>query len=195
MSGKGDGKGKTEVKTINSIKDLTFDDKNANVGTPRGRGMIGDSVQKLGLGRSVLADKNGKLIAGNKTTEIAGEIGMEDVIVVQTDGTKLVIVQRTDLNLDEDPEARELAVMDNRTSETSLHWDIGRLREMEENGVNLSSAFLPGEIDTLAAIEAAQANNNLNDAQPPEEFPAYDENMESAYKCPKCAYAWSGKAN
>lgn len=27
----------------------------------------------------------------------------------------------------------------------------------------------------------------------PEEFPAYDENLETAYCCPKCGYVWSGK--
>jgi hypothetical protein len=28
---------------------------------------------------------------------------------------------------------------------------------------------------------------------PPEEFPAYDESLETAYHCPKCGYEWSGK--
>jgi hypothetical protein len=28
---------------------------------------------------------------------------------------------------------------------------------------------------------------------PPEEFAAYDEDLETQYRCPKCGYAWSGK--
>lgn len=31
--------------------------------------------------------------------------------------------------------------------------------------------------------------------QPPEEFASYDENIETAYCCPKCGYRWSGKPN
>jgi len=28
----------------------------------------------------------------------------------------------------------------------------------------------------------------------PSEFPEYDENLETAYCCPKCGYEWSGKS-
>lgn len=28
---------------------------------------------------------------------------------------------------------------------------------------------------------------------PPAEFPSYDEDIETKYQCPKCAYSWSGK--
>jgi hypothetical protein len=31
--------------------------------------------------------------------------------------------------------------------------------------------------------------------QPPEDFASYDENIETAYCCPKCGYRWSGKPN
>jgi hypothetical protein len=61
--------------------------------------MIENSLRNVGAGRSIVLDKHGKIIAGNKTVENAGAIGLEDVIVVQTDGTKLVAVQRMDLDL------------------------------------------------------------------------------------------------
>jgi hypothetical protein len=28
----------------------------------------------------------------------------------------------------------------------------------------------------------------------PEQFPEVDENLPTEFKCPKCQYAWSGKA-
>ena len=64
---------------MNTIKDLQFDNHNANKGTARGRGMLEKSLQKYGAGRSILIDKNNKIIAGNKTIEIAGEIGLDNI--------------------------------------------------------------------------------------------------------------------
>lgn len=74
-------------KKIKSLKDLTSDDHNANRGTERGKGMIQSSLRAYGAGRSVLCDRNGKLIAGNKTVENAAEVGLRELIVVPTDGT------------------------------------------------------------------------------------------------------------
>src|SRR5689334_3265124 len=99
--------------TIKKLADLTPDDKNANRGTERGAALLENSLREYGAGRSILVDSKGKIIAGNKTVEQAGQIGLEDVIVVQTDGTKLVAVQRTDLDLDKDPRAKALAIADN----------------------------------------------------------------------------------
>src|ERR1700733_5030787 len=82
------------------IDELTPDKMNANKGTARGRAMIEASLRSYGAGRSILIDKkNGKIIAGNKTAENAGAAGIEDVLIVQTDGTKLIAVQRMDLDL------------------------------------------------------------------------------------------------
>jgi len=72
------------------LVDLTPDTRNANKGSPRGNQMIEDSLRQYGAGRSILLDKHGRIIAGNKTAENAGAIGMEDVLVVQSDGTRLV---------------------------------------------------------------------------------------------------------
>src|SRR5687767_10793140 len=101
------------AKSIRTLADLTPDDRNANKGTERGTGLIESSLRSYGAGRSVLADKNGRLIAGNKTVEGCVNAGIERVRVVQTDGHELVVVQRTDLDLD-DKAARELALIDNR---------------------------------------------------------------------------------
>jgi hypothetical protein len=49
--------------------DIKLDEKNANRGTKRGRDFLEISLNKYGLGRSILLDKDGKVIAGNKTLE------------------------------------------------------------------------------------------------------------------------------
>jgi hypothetical protein len=51
------------------LKRLKLDGKNANRGTKRGREFIEGSLKKYGLGRSILLDKDGTVIAGNKTLD------------------------------------------------------------------------------------------------------------------------------
>ena len=60
---------------ITSIKDLIPDNKNANRGTDRGRQAVRDSLENLGAGRSILIDRKGRVIAGNKTLEGAKQPG------------------------------------------------------------------------------------------------------------------------
>lgn len=98
------------------VSDLIQDDKNANNGTEIGRRMIAESVRTFGLGRSVLVDKDNRLIAGNKAQEATLENGIEKTIVVETDGSELIVVKRTDISLDDD-RGRGLALADNRTAE------------------------------------------------------------------------------
>lgn len=141
------------------ITDLTLDDRNANQGTERGDFMLTQSLQKFGAGRSVLLDKHGNVIGGNKTTAKFGEIGLEDVIIVQTNGRQLVAVQRTDLDIDS-PEGREMALADNRVGEVNLSWDAGALAEIGQE-VDLGQWFTP---DEMAAWDV-----ELSDFEPPSE--------------------------
>jgi len=102
---------------------LRPDSQNANEGTQRGRGLLEKNLRKLGAGRSILADKNGNIIAGNKTIEGAAEIGLP-VRIVETDGKELVVVKRMDLDLysETDKRGRTLAYADNKVAELDLWW-------------------------------------------------------------------------
>ncbi len=135
------------------INELLPDQHNANKGTERGRYMLEESLRKYGAGRSILVDKHGRVIAGNKTLELAGSIGLDDVIMVPTDGTKIVAVQRTDLDLDTDPRARELAYADNRVSEVDLAFDAEVLAADLNAGIDLSTFWRDEEIDDAIAQE------------------------------------------
>ena len=116
------------TKKIDTLADLTPDGENFNKHTEFGQKLLEDSLRKFGAGRSILVDKDGNIIAGNSTTETAAAIGMEGVIVVPTDGKKLVVVQRTDLSLDS-PEGRELALADNMTALKGIDLDLAKVQE------------------------------------------------------------------
>lgn len=134
---------KTRRPTVRRVKisDLVQHDRNANRGTERGRSSIDASLRAYGAGRGVLLDKNDKLMAGNKTTEAAEAAGVEEVIIVETDGRTLVATQRVDLDVDKDEDARALAIADNRTAELGLNWDPVVLQGEIEAGTDLSGLF------------------------------------------------------
>ena len=126
------------------ISDLVFDDKNFNKHTEYGMSLIEKSIRNNGAGRSILIDKNNRIIAGNGVTEIAGQIGLEDVQIVESDGTKIIAVKRTDIDLDT-KQGREMALADNATVSVDLAWDEEQIQFAEEEfgmvaeewGVNL----------------------------------------------------------
>lgn len=114
------------------ISDLIPDPHNANKGTQRGLKALDASLRQYGAGRSILLDAKGRIIAGNKTAERAADIGMDDVIIVESDGSKVIAVQRTDLDLETDGgKARALATYDNRVGELDLDWDVDALGALD----------------------------------------------------------------
>jgi uncharacterized protein (DUF1330 family) len=147
------------------ITDLEFDDKNFNLGSEYGTKLLDNSFSKFGAGRSVLVDKNNRLIAGNKSAEMFGQLGNENIIIVETTGDELVVVKRTDIDLDSQ-QGREMALADNQvskinfvlaeevlaetlTAEVCEAWGVksytkGHLiNELSENELNLNEDFDP----------------------------------------------------
>lgn len=108
--------------------------ENANEGTDRGKAILKASIQRHGAGRSILVDKNNRIIAGNKTQVAADEVGLRDVLIVETDGSQLVAVRRTDLDLATDPAARQIAYEDNLASEFGLSWNVDQVHKDWEAG-------------------------------------------------------------
>jgi hypothetical protein len=133
---------------IDTLCDLTPDPLNANRGTPRGRTLLEASLRTYGAGRSILADRAGRIIAGNKTLERATALALP-VRVVDSRGTELIVVRRTDLDLTVDPRARELAIADNRIAELDLDWDPAILKQHLADGVPLSTWWTDHELERL----------------------------------------------
>lgn len=116
------------METIN-VTQLIQDDCNANAGTKRGGELMHQSLHKFGAGRSILVDKNNRIIAGNKTALAAEDAGIMKVRVIETTGDELIAVKRTDIDLDSQ-EGRELALADNATSKANLKWDEDNIHKI-----------------------------------------------------------------
>ena len=150
-------------KKIERIEDLVPDIRNANKGTERGQYMVEHSLSQYGAGRSILADTEGRVIAGNKTLQAAADLGIP-VRVVETDGTELVVVQRTDLDLADGDKARLMAYADNQASAVGLDWSAEEIAIDIGEGLDLSGEFFEFELEDMLA-ELNVTTKNLDELE------------------------------
>ena len=120
-----------EKVTEAKISSLIPDDLNANKHSEYGMQLLEKSISELGLGRSIVIDKNNRIIGGNAVVETAAHLGLENVIIVPTDGKKLVVVKREDVDLDT-KKGRELALADNSVSRNNLTWDQDAIASIQK---------------------------------------------------------------
>ena len=125
------------METVN-IEELVQDQHNFNKGTEEGARLMEKSFTELGAGRSILIDKDGHIIAGNKSQKAAMAAGIKKVRVIESDGTELIAVKRTDISIDS-KEGRELALADNLTTQVNLAWDEAELESVaQEVGLDVA---------------------------------------------------------
>lgn len=174
--------------TKKTISDYKLNLRNPNRGTERGVYMVEQSFQQLGAGRSIVTDGKGGVIAGNHSMQAAESVGIRDVIEIETDGNQLVVVKRTDLDLDDpnDDTARRLAIADNRASEVGLSWDADVLWSYLEQGTDLSDMWHDDELAEMFGESPAEEAEKYTRTQyePSDEKPAatalYDETKTQA---------------
>jgi hypothetical protein len=143
----------SDVKvTRRKLSDYQPNPRNPNkAGRERGKKAIEHSFSEYGAGRSLLVGDDDVLIAGNQSQVGALAAGIEDVIEIETDGSALVVVKRTDLQ-GNDARARELAYADNRTHELSFQLDVSVLKQDLDDGLNLGVFY--DEMDLAALLPA-----------------------------------------
>ena len=107
------------------IKDLKQDGRNYRKHNKKNLDLIKKSVSEVGLGRSIVIDNQNEIICGNGLVQTLDK--KTPVRVIETDGSELVVVKRTDLATDDD-KRKQLAVIDNSASDSS-EFDFDLLQE------------------------------------------------------------------
>lgn len=171
------GLNKTEIIPISA---LIPDSQNANLGSERGGKLLMESIQKYKLGRSIVTDRNGIILAGNKTHAAAEKLGIDKIRVVETDGSELVVVKRMDLKHGS-AEATGLALSDNVTAKEGILFDLTQVATLHKEHPEVVDFWFP-DLDSQGK-------------KPPDEFPSYDEDIETEHTCPSCGYSWSGQSS
>ena len=121
----------SEPKVV-KLSDLIPDPKNANQGTEYGASLLERSIRENGAGRSLLLGGDMQVIAGNKTLQAAIDSGFSEVVIVPSDGSRLVAVQRTDIEDSNEAKAVAMAIADNRIGELNLSWNLENLAHASE---------------------------------------------------------------
>ena len=102
-----------EVVPLDTLTPLT---DNPRTHTSRGIDFLKASLGRVGAARSGVIDEARTILAGNGMQDAATHVGYREAVVVTTDGTRPVFVQRTGLST---TQKARLIVDDNRASELS----------------------------------------------------------------------------
>lgn len=163
------------------IERLTPYIRNARVHSDEQIAKIAASVREFGWTVPVLVDEEGTVIAGHARLEAAKKLGIAEVPVMVARGwTKA--------------QMRAYVIADNRLALDST-WDDELLRielsELKELDFDLSLTGF--EEQELIAFDGGEMTIPDDDAQPPDDFKEYGEDIDTEHECPKCGYKWSGK--
>jgi hypothetical protein len=148
--------------------------REALAGILRDVGLIQTVIVNQRSGDAWPDDQRGQavLLDGHLRVVLAGEAGQAELPVTYVD-------------LDPAHEAEALATLDPVTGmatyDTALLADLLRDVQSGEAGVQ-----------ALLTDLAEREGLTPKEMEPPEDFPAYDDDIETTHQCPKCGYEWSG---
>jgi hypothetical protein len=166
------------AKAVEKMGDLIPDFHNARKHSVRNVSMIERSMTSNGFGRSILLANDGTIIAGNATYEAASGAGIEDMIVVESDGTRVIAVRRTDVEPGSE-QFYKLAISDNRAAELAS-WDLEALQQVFDAGVDSGEFWFPEELATLFGVNPNEASPVDSAGMPPR-----------MVTCPSCGESFS----
>ena len=150
---------------------IKFDAHNYRKHSDKNKSLINKSLKECGAGRSIVIDNDGEIIAGNGIYEQAQKLKIPTKII-ETDGSELVVVKRTDLNTN-DEKRKQLAIMDNSTSDSS-EFDINSL--YADFDIEKLNDWGLEQIQDFSTLEQGIEQN----------FDDIVENQKAEKRCPHC---------
>ena len=113
--------------------------------------MLGKSISERGFIGAITAAADGEVFDGSARLEtVYDRFGDVEPIVVDADGTRPVIVRRTDIKTAKDPKAIKLAIEANRIAQVNLDIDTDILRRIDEDQtIDISDLYFDNELEEL----------------------------------------------
>jgi len=146
------------------VKDFRPARKNANKHTARGMGALQKSIQSDGWIGAMTTAADGEMIAGSARIETVAQVFGTDAepIIVESDGTRPIVVVRKDIPNADDKRAQRLALADNRVHEIDLTWDAEVLAGFDADV--LGDLWTPEELSDLGQQWADEQRGKQEDA-------------------------------
>jgi ParB-like chromosome segregation protein Spo0J len=156
------------------ITKLRPDSRNARRHSTGQVDQIAAAMKEWGWTMPILADEDGRVIAGHGRLQAARRSGFTEAPVIVARGWS-------------EAQKRAYMLADNKLTENSS-WDTELLRielmELRASDFDLSlTGFDMAEIGTHL--------RSLEDVVGPEDFKGFGEDIETEHECPKCGYRWS----
>jgi ParB-like chromosome segregation protein Spo0J len=141
------------------------------------------SLETFGVYKNIVIARDNTILAGHGLVESARQLGMTSLPV-----------KRMDLDPQEE-QALRLLVGDNETPRLALLQETQLASLLQ--GIQQSQGGLLGTGFDLASLDAliTQQANAILRQETPQEFPQYDETIETQHRCPQCGYEWSGQSS
>jgi hypothetical protein len=147
------------------ISDFHQDDRNFNKHTPEGMNLLEKSIKKVGVIESFTVSSDDKIISDNARQEKISEVlGDAEPIVVETDGSRPVVLRRTDIRSGA-KQFHEAALLANTTAKQNIFLDIDLIQEVAVDEfdidiVELGVDCLDGlDLDGLAKNDPGKIGN------------------------------------
>ena len=169
------------AEKIIDIEQLAQDQHNFNKGSEQGQELMERSFKEMGAGRSILIDRNGNIIAGNKSQKAAIAAGIKKVRIIETTGDELVAVKRTDVDIDS-AEGRKMAYLDNLTTQVNLTWDETELQAVQADVPGFDIADFGFDIEDLPQVTFPTAGQGEGDMEEPTDLDMTDEEQADKEK-------------
>jgi DNA modification methylase len=148
--------------TMVRLDELTLDPANVRLHPERNKSVLEASLRRFGAARSIVVDGNGIVRAGNGTLEAARAAGIENAIVIDADGSQLIVVRRNDWT---PSEGATYSILDNRSTDLSKNDDpalVLMLEAFKAEGISLSEVGYTDE--EMAALADSLSDNGDLDA-------------------------------
>lgn len=133
---------------MRKLTDATPQQRNLNRHTSRGMKALEESIQQDGWIGAITVAADGETFDGSARVETGVSAGFDEAIVVESDGSRPVIVRRTDIPTATDPRAVRLGIAANRVAELNLDWNVQELAALAQE-TDLSQLFTGDELPAL----------------------------------------------
>jgi hypothetical protein len=148
---------------VGNIEQYRPASKNNNLHTERGAGMLEKAMHSDGYVAPITAAANGEVLDGSQRLETSADVFGNEVLVVEHDGTRPVIMVRTDIPNADTPQAQHIAVAANRVAEVDLNFNTDILAQIaSENQGLLDDLFSSKEMEKMMAVAEENEDERAN---------------------------------